>query len=102
MNQSTLLLHLDDSPACINRTALAIDLARRHACHLTGHGVRVTRAIESTEIDVGNALLSRAADRDVDLLVMGAYSHARWAERILGGVTRTVLSTMTVPVLMSR
>lgn len=40
---------------------------------------------------MGNALLSRAADRDVDLLVMGAYSHARWAERILGGVTRTVL-----------
>ena len=36
-----------------------------------------------------------------DLIVMGAYGHARWTERVLGGATRGLLATMTVPVLMS-
>jgi nucleotide-binding universal stress UspA family protein len=36
-----------------------------------------------------------------DLLVMGAYGHARWHELMMGGTTRTILSSMTVPVLMS-
>jgi nucleotide-binding universal stress UspA family protein len=38
----------------------------------------------------------------VDLIVIGAYSHARWAEIIFGGVTRTLLTQMPVPVLVSR
>ncbi|TAK37570.1 MAG: universal stress protein, partial [Betaproteobacteria bacterium] len=33
--------------------------------------------------------------------VMGAYGHSRLRELVLGGVTRTLLDTMTVPVLMS-
>ncbi len=52
-------------------------------------------------IDVGNALLSLAADTGADLLVMGAYGHQRWREIILGGVTRRLLRSMTLPVLMS-
>lgn len=52
--------------------------------------------------DVGQLLLSHAADRRSDLLVMGAYSRIRWVERVLGGVTRTLLESMTLPVLMSR
>jgi len=72
-------------------------------CHwLQRHGVEVSSETAVTEIDVGNALLSRAADGACDLIIMGAYGHARWAERVLGGVTRTMLSTMTMPVLMSR
>lgn len=51
--------------------------------------------------DVGDALLSLAADVGADLLVMGCYGHARAREWILGGATRTVLQTMTLPVLMS-
>ena len=46
-------------------------------------------------------LLSRAADLRADLIVMGAYGHSRWSERILGGATRGVLQSMTAPVLMS-
>ncbi|MCC7327981.1 MAG: universal stress protein [Burkholderiales bacterium] len=53
------------------------------------------------DIDVGNLLLSRAADLSVDLIVMGAYSRTRLAEVVLGGVTRMMLQSMTVPVLMS-
>ena len=36
------------------------------------------------------------------MIVMGAYGHARWTQRMLGGATRGILETMTVPVLMSR
>jgi len=51
--------------------------------------------------DVGNALLSAAADCAADLLVMGAYGHSRVRELVLGGATREILAAMTVPVLMS-
>ncbi|MFZ4876703.1 universal stress protein [Janthinobacterium sp. Mn2066] len=51
--------------------------------------------------DIGDALLSQAADLSADLLVMGAYGHSRLRETILGGVTRTVLHSMTIPVLMA-
>lgn len=72
------------------------------AVHLARHGVRarVERAV-SGEIDVGNTLLSRASDLSADLLVMGAYAHSRVRELVLGGATRTVLESMTLPVLMA-
>jgi nucleotide-binding universal stress UspA family protein len=70
--------------------------------YLTRHGVRVEVApIAGTDLDAGNALLSRAADFSSDLIVMGAYGHSRVSELILGGVTRTMFESMTVPVLMS-
>ncbi|MGK5080362.1 universal stress protein [Janthinobacterium sp. HLX7-2] len=50
--------------------------------------------------DIGEALLSQAGELAADLLVMGAYGHSRLRETILGGVTRTVLQSMTIPVLM--
>ncbi|MEO8154243.1 MAG: universal stress protein [Rhizobacter sp.] len=55
----------------------------------------------SMPTDAGNALLSLAADMDSDLLVMGCYGHTRARELILGGATRTVLASMTLPVLMA-
>jgi nucleotide-binding universal stress UspA family protein len=45
--------------------------------------------------------LSRAADLGTDLIVMGGYGHPRLREMVLGGATRSMLRTMTVPVLMS-
>ncbi len=68
---------------------------------LARHGVKVEVLPQHTDIDVGNALLSLAADLDSDLIVMGGYGHSRFREMLLGGVTKTVLQTMTVPVLMS-
>jgi nucleotide-binding universal stress UspA family protein len=47
-----------------------------------------------------NGALSLAAQVQADLLVMGCYGHSRVRELILGGMTRTILSTMTLPVLM--
>lgn len=51
--------------------------------------------------DRGEALLSIAADLATDLIVMGGYGHTRFRELVLGGVTRTLLHSMTVPVLMA-
>jgi CrcB protein len=49
---------------------------------------------------IGDALIARAHEAGADLLVMGAYSHSRVAEFILGGATREVLASADLPVLM--
>lgn len=70
--------------------------------YLARHGVKVQVARQSgAGFDVGSQILSRAADTGADLVVMGAYGHARVRELMLGGVTRTMMEAMTVPVLMS-
>ena len=72
------------------------------ADYLARHGITArVRAEIADDIDVGNLLLSRASDLATDLIVMGGYSRARLAERVAGGVTRLILQSMTVPVLMS-
>jgi nucleotide-binding universal stress UspA family protein len=72
------------------------------AAWLTRHGVNVTvRHDVAADADVGEVILSRAADHDIDLIVMGLYGHSRLREVILGGASRTLLSSMTVPVLMA-
>ncbi len=70
--------------------------------YLARHGVKVSVMQQSgADFDVGAQVLSRAADTAADLIVMGAYGHSRVRELVLGGVTRTILESMTVPVLMS-
>ena len=69
--------------------------------YLSRHGVRVEVVQDKTQLPIGDALLSRAADYDCDLLVMGGYGHSKFREFLLGGVTRTLLECMTIPVLMS-
>jgi nucleotide-binding universal stress UspA family protein len=72
------------------------------ALHLARHGIKVeVQRIESREVDVANTILSHIADQSSDLLVMGAYGHSRLRELVLGGVTRTILHDMTVPVFMA-
>jgi nucleotide-binding universal stress UspA family protein len=53
------------------------------------------------DVAVAEALLSHAADMQADVIVMGGYGHPRLWELVLGGVTRSMLETMTVPVWMS-
>jgi len=72
------------------------------ALFLARHGVKANAAQQSgTKIDVGAQILSRAADLEADLIVMGGYGHSRFRELVLGGATRTLLESMTAPVLMS-
>jgi nucleotide-binding universal stress UspA family protein len=70
--------------------------------HLARHGVKATvERTVSAGIPAGDVLLSRAADLGADLLVIGAYGHSRVRELLLGGATRSILQSMTLPVLMS-
>lgn len=86
------------------------------AAYLHAHGVQATcsirpvqamsfseRMLTPTVVDasIAELLLSHAADMNADLIVMGGYGHTRAYEFVLGGVTRTLLGSMTVPVLMS-
>lgn len=73
------------------------------ALYLARHGieVEVTRQTTGADIGIGNALLSHAADFGADLIVMGGYGHSRFREVLLGGVTDTILKSMTVPTLMA-
>jgi len=75
MTFKSLLVLLDDELPCITRTQTAIRLARQLDCHLVG----------------------LAPTGRLDLPAVPA----RWAEHLLGGVTRRLLRSMTVPVLMS-
>jgi nucleotide-binding universal stress UspA family protein len=70
--------------------------------HLARHGLKieVNRTVTG-DIDVADALLSHAADAGTDFIVMGGYGHSRLREFVLGGVTRSIFRSMTVPVLMS-
>lgn len=72
------------------------------ALYLARHGIKVTASqTMSDKVDAGDIILSRAADLNVDLIVMGAYGHSRLREMVIGGVTRKIMSSMTVPVLIS-
>ncbi len=70
--------------------------------HLARHGlnVEVKRTVLG-DIDVADVILSHAADAGTDFIVMGGYGHSRLREFVLGGVTRSILRSMTAPVLMS-
>ena len=70
--------------------------------HLARHGLKVNvHRLSGGDIDVADALLSYAADSAADFMVMGGYGHSRLREFVLGGVTRSILQSMTVPVLLS-
>ena len=72
------------------------------AHHLARHGVTVeVKEIVAADVDAANVLLSHAADTSADFMVMGGFGHSRLREFVLGGVTRSILATMTIPTLMS-
>lgn len=70
--------------------------------HLARHGIKVeVKRIVAEDVDVPNTILSYAADVSADFVVMGGYGHSRLREFVLGGATRGILGSMTIPVLMS-
>jgi nucleotide-binding universal stress UspA family protein len=92
-------------------TVIAINEDRKNASdvtcnqvvsHLARHGIKAD--IERLTAEYGNVqgtILSILADKNIGLLVMGGYGHSQFRERILGGVTRSMFDSTTVPVLMS-
>lgn len=74
----------------------------RAIAFLGAHGLRAqARSMKCTIEDPAELLLSQLCDLGADLLVMGAYGHARVRELILGGMTRTMIEKTTVPLLTS-
>ena len=71
---------------------------------LARHGVNVTVTSQEKIAGVSPqaAIENRLSDNSIDLLVMGAYGHSRWWELLFGGVTRTLLDSMTALTLLSR
>jgi nucleotide-binding universal stress UspA family protein len=91
------VLSIDPEPGPEPRVPGA-DIAR----HLARHGIAAeVDFVPGLDIEVGDVLLSRAADLGIDLIVMGAYGHSRLREMVLGGATRHMLQHMTAPVLMA-
>ena len=85
----------EDTPAAVGGQALDLE------SYLDAHGVRFAWDRAGAERQqIGELLLSRAFDLGADLLVMGCYGHSRAREWILGGASRTILESMTLPVLM--
>jgi nucleotide-binding universal stress UspA family protein len=72
------------------------------AAYLARHGIKVTvDVLASAGRLVSDVLTRHAADVNCGLIVMGAYGHSRLRERIFGGVTQSMLSRVTVPLLMA-
>lgn len=71
--------------------------------HLARHGIVATaaRTVADRGVSEAAAILNYAADIGAELIVCGCYGHSRARELILGGVTRELLESMTVPILMS-
>lgn len=70
--------------------------------HLIRHGLNIeVKRITPAKVDASTAILSYVAESSADFMVMGAYGHSRLREFILGGVTRGILASVTVPTLMS-
>ena len=84
----------DSTPAEASADKLAKHLV------LAGLPVRIIE-LPAARAEIQPSILSLAADENLDMLVMGAYGHSRLQEGLLGGVTRAMLRTMTVPTLMS-
>lgn len=71
------------------------------ALYLARHGIQVDVTAAQATGEPGESLLSFAADRGADLIVMGAFGHSRFREFLLGGMSRTALSSSPVALWMA-
>ena len=95
-------------------TVLVVDPDRGHqsheqrpgadiALHVARHGAHArVEQVWSRALPIAEVILAHALDNGMDLIVIGAYSHARFVEMVFGGVTRTLLRQTPVPILLSR
>lgn len=108
--QAVEVMHFARDDDFVEPMQPVLDYLRRHGIEATSTmrqtrepsiGERMLRSAWTPDTSVAETLLSHAADIGADLIVSGGYGHSRAWELALGGVTRTLLKTMTVPVLMS-
>jgi nucleotide-binding universal stress UspA family protein len=83
-----------DKDARVSRGAKAVAWLGRNSVEAT------VESDVAADVDVGELIVSRAADLDADLIVMGIYSHSCMHEMVLGDARKTLCASMTVPVFM--
>ena len=79
---------------------LAPPPASELASYLSWHGIAATTQVVPAGANAGVVLLEQCAGLGADLLVMGAYTHSRLRQLILGGVTRHVLGHAPIPLFL--
>jgi len=57
--------------------------------------------VSSGSFDVQTVILNEIAENDIDILIMGGYGTPSLKQKIFGGVTKSLLSSMIIPVVMS-
>jgi len=121
----SVMIAWDESPECWHAVSAAIpfmhlaksvwvisvdrDASNRQAsqaevlAYLRCHGIGATAQVVAPELrSVGDTLLAVGAEHEARLLIMGAYSHSRLREMLLGGATRHILkNASTRPVLLA-
>ena len=121
----SVMIAWDESPECWHAVSAAIpfmqlaksvqvisvdrDTSNRQAsqaevlAYLRCHGIGATAQVVAPELrSVGDTLLAAGAEHEAGLLIMGAYSHSRLREMLLGGATRHILKNASVrPVLLA-
>jgi nucleotide-binding universal stress UspA family protein len=121
----TAMIAWDESPECWHAVSAAIpflqlaksvqivsvdrDSKRRQSsqvevlAYLRCHGIMATGQVVAPHLrSVGDSLLAAAGEQEADLMVMGAYSHSRLREMLLGGATRHILQNASArPVLLA-
>ncbi len=85
---------------CIGEKEAAEKKAQPAITHLERHGFKADLITQKAR-KIAKTILATAKDKEVGILAMGAYEHAKLAEDLFGGVTNTVLKKAKVPVLLS-
>jgi nucleotide-binding universal stress UspA family protein len=90
------VLTVGDSEAARRREGMDV------VAHLARHGVMTDwKNVPRNGGGIASAIIDMVKQKDAGLLIMGAYEHSRFAEGLIGGVTKDVLKNCPVPVLMS-
>jgi len=109
--EATRALH-DATPLMTTATAVTVlsvdprteaDDSRKALIHHLGrHGLAASpEATERRDRGIAEIIKARAVELGCDLVIMGAYSHSRLWEMVLGGATQDMLNSMTLPVLIA-
>ncbi|TCT08856.1 universal stress protein [Paralcaligenes ureilyticus] len=100
MASELTILTVDPQPEMLRSRGVEPDDLRTYCAE---HGYPAPKEIHKSSKDasIGNSILNAATDYGCDLVVMGIYNRSRVREWLLGGTSKTLLQSMTVPILFS-